>query len=118
MRKRLRQKPHLGAFVDWGVPIAVRRRHPDGCDGFLDDFIAQAIEAQGLAFGGGGHDDRLTGVIEVGTMTDPIEARLQPLRRWLEAREDIEAYVVGPLVDLWHGPFDALEAIAARLPER
>ncbi|HEX2277045.1 MAG TPA: 50S ribosome-binding protein YggL [Candidatus Tectomicrobia bacterium] len=118
MRKRLRQKPHLGAFVDWGVPIAVRRRHPDGCDGFLDDFIAQAIEAQGPAFGGGGHDDRLTGVIEVGTMTDPIEARLQLIRRWLEAREEIQDYAVGPLVDLWHGPFDARDAIAERLPDR
>jgi uncharacterized protein YggL (DUF469 family) len=108
----------MGEFRKWGVPIAVRRRHPNGFDDFLDAFIAQAIEAQGLAFGGGGHDDRLTGVIEVGTMTDPIEARLQPIRRWLEAREDIQDYVVGPLVDLWHGPFDALETIAEQLPER
>jgi ribosomal protein L32E len=64
MRKRLRKKPHLGAFMDWGVPLAVRCQHPDGFDDFLDEFIAQAIEAYGLTFGGGGHDDRLTGVIE------------------------------------------------------
>jgi uncharacterized protein YggL (DUF469 family) len=118
MRKRLRKKRHMGEFRKWGVPIAVRLRHPNGFDDFLDAFIAQAIEAHGLAFGGGGHEDRLTGVIEVGTMTDPIEARLQPIRRWLEARADIEAYVVGALVDLWHGPFDELDAIAGRLPDR
>jgi uncharacterized protein len=118
MRKRLRKKRHMGEFRKWGLPIAVRLRHPNGFDDFLDAFIAQAIEAHGLAFGGGGQGDRLTGVIEVGRMADPIEARLQQVRRWLEAREDIEAYVVGPLVDLWHGPFDALEAIAERLPER
>jgi hypothetical protein len=36
MRKRLRQQTPLGACVAWGVPMAMRRRHPDGCDDFLD----------------------------------------------------------------------------------
>jgi uncharacterized protein YggL (DUF469 family) len=116
MKKRLRKKKHLREFREWGAPLAVRRRHPDGFDDFLDDFVEQAIEAQGLWFGGGGHDDRLIGVIEVGRAYEAIEARLQPIRRWLEAREDIEAYVVGTRVDLWHGPFGALDAIAERLP--
>jgi hypothetical protein len=75
--------------VKWGVPIAVRRRHPDGFDDFLDDFVEQAIAAQGRWFGGGGHDDRLTGVIEVGRAADPIEARLQWVRRSLDARADV-----------------------------
>jgi uncharacterized protein YggL (DUF469 family) len=81
----------------------VRRRHPDGCDDFLDACLAQAIEAQGLAFGGGGHDDRLTGVIEVGRKAYPIEARRQPIRRWLDACEEIEPDLVGTRVDLGRG---------------
>ena len=40
----------------------------------------------GFTCASGGHDDRLSGVIEVDTMTLPIEALLQLIRRWLEAR--------------------------------
>jgi hypothetical protein len=32
------------------------------------------------------------------------------LEQAIEAREDGEAYVVGPLIDLRHGPFDARDA--------
>jgi uncharacterized protein YggL (DUF469 family) len=80
--------------------------------------MAQAIAAHGLAFGGGGHNDRPTGVIEVGTITAPIEARLPLIRRWLEEREDIKAYAVGALVDLGHGPFNARDAIHERLADQ
>jgi hypothetical protein len=48
----------------------------------------------------------------------PIEVRLQLIRRRLDARGDVEAYVVGALVDLWHGPFDELDAVVERRPER
>jgi uncharacterized protein YggL (DUF469 family) len=65
MRRRLRKKRHLGEFREWGLTIAIQRTHPDGFDDFLDDFIAQAIAAHGFACRGGGHGDRLTGVIEV-----------------------------------------------------
>jgi uncharacterized protein YggL (DUF469 family) len=51
-------------------------------------------------------------------MTDPIEASLQLIRRWLEAREDIKVYAVGALVDVWHGPFDARDAIHERLADQ
>jgi uncharacterized protein YggL (DUF469 family) len=116
MRRRLRKKRHLGEFREWGLTIAIQRTHPDGFDDFLDDFIAQAIAAHGFAFRGGGHGDRLTGVIEVGRTGDPIAARLHHVRAWLGARTDVASYVVGPLVDLRHGPFDDWETIDERLP--
>jgi uncharacterized protein YggL (DUF469 family) len=77
MKKRLRDKTHAGGFEEWGVPTAVRHRHPDGFDDFLGRFIEEAIRAHGFAFGGGGHDDRLSGVVEVGKMTEPIETRMR-----------------------------------------
>jgi uncharacterized protein YggL (DUF469 family) len=86
MKKRLRNKTHVGEFREWGVPIAVRRRHPDGFDDSLGRFIEEAVKAHGLAFGGGGHDDRLSGVVEVGEMTGPIETRLRHISLWLDAR--------------------------------
>ena len=51
----------------------------------------------------------------MGRRGDPIEARVRHVRDWLDARTDVAHYVVGPLVDLWHGPFDALETVEARL---
>jgi uncharacterized protein YggL (DUF469 family) len=79
-------------------------------DAFLDGFFQQAIEARELAFAGGGRglDHR---VIEFGTITDPIEACVQPIRRWLDARADMAPCVIRPLVDVWHGPFDDLKTI-------
>jgi uncharacterized protein YggL (DUF469 family) len=56
-KKRLRNKTHVGEFREWGVPIAVRRRHPDGFDDSLGRFIEEAVKAHGLALRGGGHDD-------------------------------------------------------------
>jgi hypothetical protein len=51
MTKRVRKTRHLRKFRGWGMPIAVRRRHPHGVGDFLDHSLEQASEAHGLAFG-------------------------------------------------------------------
>jgi hypothetical protein len=63
-----------------------------------------------MAFAGGGRgpDHR---VIEIGTIIDPIEAWVQPIRRWLDVHVDVAPCVIRPLVDVWHGPFDDLKTI-------
>lgn len=93
MEKRLRKKKHLGEFVEWGVPVAIARKQKD-------DFIEQAIEGNGCYFGGGGRGDRLEGVIQLGKTCDGPEERLKKIVSWLEAREDVEKYVIGKWVDL------------------
>jgi uncharacterized protein YggL (DUF469 family) len=99
------------------VPLAVRRTHPDDFDDCMEGLLEQAIEAQGLCFGGGGQHERFSGMIEVGRASDPIEARVRHVRDWLDARADVARYVVGPLVDLWYGTLDELERIEERLPK-
>jgi uncharacterized protein YggL (DUF469 family) len=99
-----------------GGPLAIRRRHPDGFDDVMDDCIEQAIEAQEVCFGGGGKGQRFGSMIEGGRSADPIEARVQHVRAWLDARADVGSYVVGPLVDTWHVVFDDWDVIEARLP--
>ena len=69
----------------------------------------------GVRVRGGGQGERCSGVIAVGRRGDPIEARVRYVRAWLDARADVASYVVGPLVDSWHGPFDDLETIEERL---
>jgi uncharacterized protein YggL (DUF469 family) len=115
MKKRLRKKKHLGEFAEWGVPVAIARKRKDDFDSFLDDFLAQAIEANDCYFGGGGKEDRLEGVIELGKASDRPEERLQKVLGWLAAREDVEKYASGKIIDIWHGPFDEIESIGDKI---
>ncbi len=115
MRKRLRKKKHRGEFVEWGVPVAIVRTRKDAFDGFLDEFIEQAIEGNDCYFGGGGKADRLEGLIELGKTSDGPEERLKKIIGWLDAREDVETYATGNMMDLWHGPVDDIDAIGDKL---
>ena len=99
-----------------GAAIAIQHGQPEAWNDFLEEFLEQGMKAQRLALRGGGKHNRLTGAIVLGNLADPIEARLQPNRRRLDARADMAPYVIRPLVDVWHGPFDDLETIDERLP--
>lgn len=99
MRKRLRKKKRIGEFAEWGVQIGIALKSEQDFDGFLDDFIEQAIEANQCRFGGGGRDDRVEGFVELGRTLDGPAERLQAIRLWLNARRDVRKYVLGGLVD-------------------
>ena len=105
MNRRLRKKKHVGEFTKWGRQIIVKRNRKDGFDEFLDAFIDEAIEANGCYCGGGGKEDQLDVVVELGRSTGDLEARSQKVTAWLDARSDVESHSVGDLFDLWHGPF-------------
>ncbi len=112
MKKRLRKKKHLGEFIEWGMPIAIARKRKGDFDNFLDDFIEQAIEPNDCYFGGGGKDDRLEGIIELGRTSDSIEEKQKKVINWLETRNDIEKYATGNILDVWNGPFDKIGTTA------
>jgi len=112
MKKRLRKKKHLGEFIEWGMPIAIARKRKEDFDNFLDDFIKQAIERNGCYFGGGGKEDRLEGIIELGRTSDSIEEKQKKVISWLEARNDVEKYATGKILDIWNGPFDEIDTTA------
>ena len=115
MRKRLRKKKHLGEFAEWGIPIAIRRNRKEDFDRFLDDFIGQAVEGNDCYFGGGGNEDRLEGVIELGKKSNNPEDRMKKVIEWIEAREDVKKYAAGKLTDLWYGPFDGIDSIGEKI---
>lgn len=109
MNKRLRKKKHVGEFVELGCQLIVRRSRKDGFDTFLDAFIDEAIEANGLHCGGGGKDDVLDVVVELGRRAQDPEWKLCKVTAWLDSRADVQEYRAGSLVDLWHGDFAELE---------
>ena len=75
----------------------------EGFDEFLDAFILEAIEANRFSCGGGGSEDTLDVVIDLGRVADGAEAGLRRVMAWLDARYDVKDYRLGPMFDLWHG---------------
>ena len=105
MKKRLRKKKHFGEFTEWGRQLIINRNHKDGFDEFLDTFLEEAIEANGCYCGGGGKDDRLNVVVELGRRSGSPDAKLTGIIAWLEARVDVQDWMIGEEFDVWHGDF-------------
>jgi len=120
MKKRLRKKKHYREFTEWGRQLIITRNRKDGFDEFLDAFIEEAIEANGCYCGGGGKEDELDVVVELGRRSDDPAARMKRITAWLDARPDVQSWRTGELFDIWHGDFrdigDKIEQAAA--PDR
>jgi len=102
MKKRLRKKKHRGEFTEWGRRLVIRRNQKDEFDEFLDDFISM-MEANDCLCGGGGDEDSLEVIIELGRSADDRDAKVKSITAWLEARPDVQSWKVGEEFDLWHG---------------
>ena len=105
MKKRLRKKKHCGEFTEWGRQLVITRNLKDGFDEFLDAFIEEAIEANGCYCGGGGKEDKLDVVVELGRRSDDPAARAKVIIAWLDARPDVQSWRMGEEFDIWHGDF-------------
>ena len=101
MRRRLRKKKHLGEFREYSVSVRIGLRTGADFDAFLDDWIANAIEANGLQFGGGGRSDEIAGVVELGRF-DVCQNNLQKLENWLASHEIVKSFRIGSLFDGWN----------------
>ena len=119
MKKRMRKKKHVGEFTEWGRQILVYRNCSDNFDKFLDAFIEEAVEANDCRCGGGGSENMLDIVVELG-LQERCEERLQRIISWLQSRTDVESWKIGEKFDLWHGiykdikpeVFDVIETLA------
>jgi len=105
MKKRLRKKKHRGEFTEWGRQLLIIRNRKDGFDEFLDAFIEEAIESNGCFCGGGGKEDKLDVVVELGRRSGDPSARLKRITAWLDARPDVQSWRMGEEFDAWHGDF-------------
>jgi uncharacterized protein len=70
-------------------------------DAFIDAFLEQAIEANGMVFGGGGRRE-WKGFVTLGRRGSATDGRRQLVQRWLQSRSQIVGYQVGLLVDAWY----------------
>ena len=105
MRKRLRKKLHLDEFQELGFEVSFRLREGatfDDLDPILDAFLVEAIEANGLVAGGGGHPDDQSFFVSLDGRGSVTEDHRNCLESWLNARSEIHHPSVGRLVDAWH----------------
>jgi len=109
MKKRLRKKRHLGEFTEWGRQLVIMRNRKEGFDAFLDAFIEEAVESNGCYCGGGGKEDKLDVVVELGRRSDDPDARVNRITAWLESRSDVETWRLGEEFDVWHGNFQDID---------
>jgi uncharacterized protein YggL (DUF469 family) len=102
MKKRLRKKKHLGEFKQFGLQLLVLRNRKDGFNEFLDTFIEKAVEESGCFCGGGGPEDILDVIIELGKNPSDHSRKLDGIVAWLKSRPDVKEWKFGPLFDLWY----------------
>ncbi len=99
--RRLRKKLRIGEFQELGFEVTITLR--EGRDetrltAFWDDFIREALERNGLAYGGG-----MSGFVTTVGLGSATEAHREAVLTWLRARPEVRAADVGPLIDAWHG---------------
>lgn len=101
MRRRLRKKKHLGEFREFSVAFRIGLSPGNEFYAFLDDWIANAIEANGLQFGGGGKSGDIGGVVELGRF-DVCRNNLAKIEHWLANHDSVKSFQIGELFDGWH----------------
>ncbi len=107
MRKRLRKKKHLREFQELGFFLSFtfpERLSIQERETLLDGFIRDAIEANGLQFGGGGPNNTCEGFVALDKKRgSTTEKHRQAVAEWLEKQPQVVSCEVGPLVDAWYG---------------
>lgn len=108
MRKRIRKKRHLGEFREYGFSVSfsfvveTSAGKDDEQLAFIESFIAEAIEANGLCCGGGGGKEWEVFITRDGRGS-ATETDRANVFNWLEKQPAIKGISVGPLVDAWWG---------------
>ncbi|MBI2876649.1 MAG: DUF469 family protein [Candidatus Tectomicrobia bacterium] len=105
MRKRLRKKLRLGEFQELMFALRLRLA-PMGLkelDAFLETFLTECMEANGLGFNGSWGEEAEGFVMHLGRGPLTEENRDQVVT-WFRGRGEVVEVEAGPLVDAWYGP--------------
>lgn len=98
--RRLRKKLHIDEFQELGFEVAFRLRDglsADEMGAFWDAFIGDAIEGNGLLYGGS-----TRGMACLRKRGSANEQHREAVRSWLAGRSEVSETEVGPLIDVWY----------------
>jgi uncharacterized protein YggL (DUF469 family) len=99
--RRLRKKLCVDEFQELGFELNLDFKENLGdeeIDAFLDAFLKEAMDANGLDYVGG-DDYGLVCLANRGSVTEEQRATVES---WLKAREELTEVKVSPLLDAWY----------------
>lgn len=101
--QRLRKKLRVGEYQELGFAISFslpQSINPKAEDTFFDRFLAEAIEANGLIYGGG-IGKTTSGFVTLNKRGSTSEAHWQQVKSWLSAQIEVSNIKVGELENAW-----------------
>lgn len=99
--QRLRKKLCVDEFQELGFELNLDFKQDlddQAIDAFLDAFLAEAMEANGLNYVGG--DD--FGLVCLSKRGSVNEEQRVTVEAWLKARGELTEVTVSPLIDVWY----------------
>jgi uncharacterized protein len=105
LKKRVSKKLHTGEFQELGFRVLVRMNEAltsEARETLLDEFILQAIETNGLLFGGGSDERELRGFVTRAGRGSATHAHRAAVEAWLTNRLEVIEVEIGNLVDAWY----------------
>ena len=100
--QRQRKKLRIGEFLELGFIVTAQSNgtlSPAAREAFMDAFLAQAIDANGVLFGGGFSDELWGYVMAEKNYESVTEAQMEAVRGWLSTRAELKDLSVGPLIN-------------------
>lgn len=99
--RRLRKKLCVDEFQELGFEVNLTYAQcadAKAVDAFLEAFLRDAIEANGLGYVGG--EDY--GFVCLSNRGSVSEEQRQQVESWLKARTELAEFQVSPLMDVWY----------------
>jgi uncharacterized protein YggL (DUF469 family) len=107
MKKRLRKKKRIGEFQEFGFKAGFRfsdRLTTEARNHLLEKFIEEAIEKNGLQYGGGGDGNEWNGFVALDKPRGSARERhRQAVENWFIQEAEVNEYYLTDMVDAWYG---------------
>ncbi|MCU1716547.1 YggL family protein [Pseudomonas sp. 5P_3.1_Bac2] len=99
--RRLRKKLCVDEFQELGFELNLNFKQDlsdEAIDSFLEQFLREAMEANGLGYVGG--DD--FGLVCLAKRGSVSEEQRTAVDAWLKGRSELADYTASPLIDVWY----------------
>ncbi|HWV11089.1 YggL family protein [Pseudomonas sp.] len=99
--RRLRKKLCVDEFQELGFELNLNFKEDlsdEAVDAFLDQFLSDAMTANGLGYVGG-DDYGLVCLAKRGSVSEEQRAQVEA---WLKGRSELVDFSVSPLIDVWY----------------
>ena len=101
-KRRLRKKLHLDEFQEMGFTVYAEFHDSTDMDDLADAFILNAIEKNGLVFGGS-VGPVIDGFVTLSGKGSATDEHRNAVKTWFFSQPVFKEIVVGELVDAWYG---------------